>query len=510
MTDPHLNPLKNFNQDIPASIVVFLIALPLCLGIALASGAPLFSGIISGIIGGLVVGFISESSVGVSGPAAGMAIIVLNAISELHSYEVFLSTVVLCGLFQIILAFLRAGFIGYYFPSSVIKGMLAGIGIIIILKQLPHIVGYDDSHSGHYSYLDNQGQSTFLMIVKAMGYLSLGPIIISAVSFIILIVWELILSKKYSFTKMVPGPLVAVLIGSLLGQIFTNSDILQLKPAQLVSIPILENLESIKNSIIFPNFSHILDTDVLTTAFVLCLVGSIESLLCLEAADKLDPYKRVSSTNRELLAQGVGNITSGLIGGLPITQVVIRSSCNVQAGAQTKTSAILHGGWLLLSVLLIPNFLNMIPLSSLAAILILIGFKLTSPFKFYEMYTQGIAQFLPFVFTVIVMIFTDLLIGISTGLLIALAAILWNNYRHPFSIDPDTTHPEKGVTINLAEDVSFLNKAGMLKLFHDLPKNIQVTIDASKTKRMHPDIKEIIDDFMINSKMRDIKVNYKT
>jgi len=504
----NLSPLRNLSSDFPASIVVFLVALPLCLGIALASGAPLISGLIAGIVGGIVVGFLSESPLGVSGPAAGLAVIVLTAIQELGSLPVFLAAVVLSGVIQIILGLLRAGFIGYFFPSAVIKGMLAGIGCIIILKQIPHAVGYDKVYEGSLSFIQEDNQNTLTELINMLQYISPGPLLIAVVSLAILIIWERPWIKNYRWSKLIPGPLVSAVTGALLVLLFEQFPLLQLKADQVVQMPVISDFSNYSRLITFPDFSAFTRFDVLGVAFTIAVIGSIETLLCLEAADKLDPYKRVTSTNRELLAQGVGNCVSGLLGGLPVTQVIVRTSSNVQAEAKTKTSAIFHGVWLLLSLLFFPYLLNLIPLSGLAAILLVVGFKLIKPQQIRNLYKEGFDQIVPFTVTIIALIFTDLLIGVTLGLAVGLFLILWENYRNPFYADPDIDHPEDGIRIQLAEDVSFLNKAGLLQAFDHLPDGLRVVIDASRTRQMHPDIHEIIDDFLINAKTRNIEVEY--
>lgn len=337
------NFLENLRADIPASIVVFFVAIPLCLGIALASGAPLFSGLIAGIIGGIVVGTISGSHVGVSGPAAGLAAIVLAAIASLGGYQNFLLAVVLGGVIQVLFGVLRAGIIGYYFPSSVIKGMLTGIGIIIILKQIPHFFGYDADPEGDFAFFQIDGENTFSEILNSINHISLGPTIIALISLSILILWNNVLSKKAKIFQLIQGPLVAVVVGVIFYATTKGNDLLAFGGEQLVSVPVPKDAASFLAQFSFPNFGAITNPDIWVVAFTIALVASLETLLCVEATDKLDPEKRVTPTNRELLAQGTGNIISGLIGGLPITQVIVRSSANIQSGGKTKMSAIIHG-----------------------------------------------------------------------------------------------------------------------------------------------------------------------
>ncbi len=373
---------KFLKNDIPASIVVFFVALPLCLGIALASDAPPLSGLISGIIGGIVVGLISKSKIGVSGPAAGLAAIVASAISSLGSFELFLSAVVLAGVIQILFGIVRLGVIGYFFPNSVIKGMLTGIGIIIILKQIPHFFGYDNEAEGADSFIEQSGENTFSAIINVFDNITLGSFIIGLIGLIIIIFWDNVLTKKHHFFKIVQGSLVAVFIGTILQVFFSNNASLLIEGKHLVQVPAPDNLSGFLEHLKFPDFSQIFSSDVILIAFTLALVASLETLLSVEATDKLDPEKNITPTNRELFAQGIGNIFSGLIGGLPITQVIVRSSANVQSNAKTKLSAILHGFLLLISVLAIPMLLNHIPKSVLASILIIVGFKLAKPSLF--------------------------------------------------------------------------------------------------------------------------------
>jgi len=497
---------SNLKQDFPASIVVFLVALPLCLGIALASGAPLFSGIISGIIGGLLVGVLSGSPLGVSGPAAGLAIIVLNAISDLGSYEIFLVAVVLAGVIQLVLGYLKAGVIGYYFPNSVIKGMLSGIGIIIFLKQIPHALGYDKDPEGDWGFFQVDGETTFTELVNSINYMSPGAVVISLVSLAILILWEQSFMKKLSFTNLIQGPLVAVTVSILLMLAFKGTEYFYISSEHLVNIPIAENFDEFLNLFTTPDFSAIANKEVLIIAITMAVVASLETLLCVEATDKLDPYKRVTPTNRELKAQGVGNILSGLIGGLPITQVIVRSSANIQTGGVSKASAVIHGLLLFVSVLVIPNILNLIPLASLAAILLVVGYKLAKPELFKEMFQAGWGQFIPFLVTVVAIVFTDLLVGILLGLAVGVFQILYHNYRTPYHFSQKRFDTDEPVTIELSEQMSFLNKASIQRTLNKIPDGAHIILDARKTKSVHPDVLEIVHDFEQNAKTRDIQV----
>ena len=496
----------NIKSDFPASVVVFLVAMPLCLGIALASGAPLFSGVIAGIIGGTVVALLSGSSLGVSGPAAGLAVIVLSAIQELGAFEIFLLAVVIAGFFQLLLGFLKAGVIGYYFPSSVIKGMLTGIGVIIILKQIPHAFGYDKDPEGDLEFLQKDGQNTFSELLNMLDYISPGALIIAAVSLTILILWEQPFMKKSSIFKIVQGPLVVVASGIGLNLLFQGSRMFGLDSEQLVSIPIPESINGFFNQFTFPDFTQWNNTEVYVVAMTIAVVASLETLLSVEATDKLDPNKGITPTNRELKAQGVGNILSGLIGGLPITQVIVRSSANIQSGGKSKASAFFHGILLLASVMAVPKILNLIPLSSLAAILLVVGYKLAKPAVFKEVYRLGKSQFIPFVVTILGIVFTDLLIGIGLGLTVAIFHILYNNYKTPYHFDLENYKKGEPIIIQLSEDVSFLNKGSILQTLNHLPNDSEVFIDGTKAKKIHPDVIEIIEDFKQNATSRNITI----
>jgi len=500
---------SNLKKDLPASIVVFLVALPLCLGIALASGAPLFSGVIAGIIGGIVVGLLSGSPLGVSGPAAGLAIIVLNAISDLGSYEIFLVAVVLAGVIQLILGYLKAGVIGYYFPNSVIKGMLSGIGIIIFLKQIPHALGYDKDPEGDWGFFQVDGETTFSELINSINYMSPGAVVISVVSLAILIIWEQKFMKKLSFTNLLQGPLVAVVVSILLMLAFRGTEYFFISAEQLVNIPVAENFDEFIDLFTLPDFSAIGNKDVLITSVTIAVVASLETLLCVEATDKLDPYKRVTPTNRELKAQGVGNVLSGLIGGLPVTQVIVRSSANIQTGGVSKASAVFHGILLFISVLAIPTVLNMIPLASLAAILLVVGYKLAQPKLFKDMFRAGWGQFIPFLVTVVAIVFTDLLIGILLGLAVGVFQILYHNYRTPYHFSQERFDTDDPVTIELSEQMSFLNKASIQRTLNKIPDGAHIILDAHKTKSIHPDVLEIVHDFEQNAKTRDIDVELR-
>ena len=498
---------KNIKSDLPASVVVFFVALPLCLGIALASGAPLFSGLIAGIIGGIVVGALSGSKIGVSGPAAGLAAIVLTAIGALGGFENFLVAVVLGGIIQLIFGFLKAGIIGYYFPSSVIKGMLTGIGIIIILKQIPHFFGYDPDPEGDWAFFQVDGENTFSGILNTVNNISPGATLVAIVGLSILLLWDKVLSKKGKIFQLIQGPLVAVAIGIIFFVLTQNSTYLSISSDHLVSVPIPEDAASFFGQFSFPNFAAITNPDVWVTAFTIALVASLETLLCVEATDKMDPEKNVTPTNRELLAQGTGNIISGLIGGLPITQVIVRSSANIQSGGKSKLSAIFHGFLLLISVILIPKLLNMIPLSVLAAILFIVGFKLAKPALFVQMYKLGWKQFVPFAVTVFGIIFTDLLVGICLGLVVGVFIILLKSYQNSHFLHmEDVSNGKHKIKMTLAEEVTFFNKGAILKELDSLPRDTYLEINLIKTRYLDPDIIEILDNFSVKAKERNIDI----
>lgn len=502
---------SNLKNDLPASIVVFLVATPLCLGIALASGAPLFSGIIAGVVGGIVVGLASGSALGVSGPAAGLAVIVLNAIATLGSWEVFLMAVVLAGVIQVILGFLRAGIIGYYFPSSVITGMLSGIGIIIILKQIPHAFGYDATPEGVTNFIQPNAENTLSELANMLNFVHPGAILVAAISLALLILWERPFMKKIKLFQWIQGPLVAVVAGIVLNESFKAfAPDLAIGASHLVQIPVAEGFSGFLGLFTLPAFDQITNVAVLTAAFTIAIVASLETLLCVEATDKLDPYQRITPASRELKAQGLGNIVSGLIGGLPVTQVIVRSSANIQSGGKSKTSAVLHGIMLLLAAVAIPSVLNMIPLATLAAILLVVGYKLAKPALFKKMYRLGKYQFIPFIVTIAGIVFTDLLTGIGLGMGVAIFFILLNNLRNPYFFTEEM-HNLEGDTlvIRLSEDVSFLNRASIMKTLDEIPPHTKVIIDATRSVNIDYDVYEIIKDFERKAELNHINLTIK-
>lgn len=498
--------LKNMKQDAPAGLVVFLVAVPLCLGIALASGAPLFSGIIAGMVGGIIVTIFSGSQLGVSGPAAGLATIVLAAINDFGAFDIFLASVVVAGSIQLALGFARAGIIAYFFPTSVIKGMLAAIGIIIFMKQIPHAVGYDADPEGELSFIQGDGENTFSELFNMIDYITPGAVLVAALSLAILILWERPFMKKIRLFQIVQGPLVVVVTGIVLGKVFIGSD-MEITSEHMVSIPVASDFSGFISQFTTPDFSALSRVDVWVTGAIMALVASMETLLCVEATDKLDPEKRVTPTNRELVAQGIGNMTSGLIGGLPVTQVIVRSSANIQSGGKSKASSLFHGILILLSAMLIPNILNMIPLASLAGILFVVGYKLAKPSLFKKMYSEGMGQFIPFVVTVVSIYFTDLLVGIGIGLSVGVFFILRRNYLTPYEVESKEVAGKKHFRIRLAQNVSFLNKASVLKTLNKLPNDSHVLLDATDSDHIEHDVLEIITDFKEAAKHKNIQLS---
>jgi MFS superfamily sulfate permease-like transporter len=485
---------ENLKSDFQSGLVVFLVALPLCLGIALASGAPLFAGIISGIIGGIVVGLISNSQLSVTGPAAGLTAIILSAITSLNSYESFLLAVIIAGAIQILLGALRAGAIANYIPSNVIEGMLTAIGIIIILKQIPHAVGYDKDNEGDFFFLESTGNNTLSAIYDAINYSHPGSFIICIVSLLILIAFN-----KISFLKkikLIPGALIAVIAGILINEFFKlQSSPLEVTNDHLVKLPIAKSISDFGGFFSYPKFDAIANYQVWVVALTIAIVASIETLLCIEASDKMDPEKRVTNPNKELFAQGVGNLLSGLIGGLPMTSVIVRTSANTNADAKSKMSTIIHGILILVCVITIPFIINKIPLASLAAILLMIGFKLAGPAIFKKIWNQGLIQFVPFIVTIIAIVFTDLLKGVGIGMVVSIFYILKSNLKFAYSFDKQKYHDGEVINIQLAHEVSFLNKAAIKETLHQLPKNSVVKIDASESFYIDYDIVELLHDF---------------
>lgn len=498
--------LKNIGSDLPASIVVFLVALPLCLGIALASNAPLFSGLIAGIIGGIVIGSLSGSQLSVSGPAAGLTAIVAAAILKLPSFETFLLAVVICGALQVILGFLKAGIIGDYVPGSVIKGMLSAIGLILILKQFPHLIGYHADFEGDESFSQRNSENTFSAFANAIKYITPAAVLIGALSLAFQIGWEKIVSKRTGFIKLIPAPLVVVLIGIGVNEYLKlKGSSYAIDPQHMVTIPIAQSAGEFFSFFTTPDFNGFLNKNVWISGVTLALVASLETLLSIEAADELDAYKRVTNKERELKAQGIGNMISGLIGGLPITSVIVRTSANVNAGAKSKMSTIFHGVLLLLSVALIPTILNLIPKAALAAILIYTGYKLAKPSLFKQFYKKGWDQFLPFVITILAILFTDLLTGVLIGIGSGLFFLVRSNFKTSIFI----VHDKHKYLVRLRKDVSFLNKPIIKNKLEEVPENSSVLIDASRADFIDKDVVEVIEDFMIHAPLKNIRVEIK-
>ncbi len=494
---------ENLRYDLKASLVVFLVALPLCLGIAIASGAPPISGLLAGIIGGIIVGAFSKSHVSVSGPAAGLTVIVLDSISSLGTFELFLGSLVAAGLIQLILGFAKAGVLGYYFPHSVIKGMLTAIGLILILKQIPHALGYDKDYIGDFAFQQMDKHNSFTEIYYAFRFFSPGAIPIVLIALAILIFFERPQVKNHKLLGAVPGALWAVLSGILLNSLYAKvQPEWLLKDEHLVSIPSLTSLSQLPSLLTFPDFGLIADSAFWIVAVTLAVIGSIETLLSIEAGDKMDPYKRITPSSKELVAQGIGNTISGLIGGLPVTAVIVRTSANIASGARTKLSAIFHGVLLMVLVLSIPGFLNQIPLSCLAAVLFMVGYKLAKPSIFIHEFEKGWNQFLPFIFTVIAILLTDLLVGIGIGMVVGLFFVMKTNFQRSVTV----TELNGNYLVKLQKDVSFLNKAPLMKELTQIPEGSNVILNASKAVFIDHDIQEVLNDFIASAHSKNITI----
>ncbi len=500
---PHISsPFSTLKQDVPASIVVALVALPLCLGVALASGAPLISGLIAGIVGGVIVGALSKSPLSVSGPAAGLTVIVFSAIESLPSFQAFLLAVVLAGIMQMFFAFTRSGVLSEFVPSSVITGMLAAIGLILILKQIPHAIGYDGDYEGSFVFNQPDGYNSFSAIWHALSQQFVwGAAIIAIVSIAFLFWWDKARPREGAL-RFLPGPLVVVVFSVVANQLFGGiSPDFQIGASHLVQVPMAEG-GNIASLLSFPDFTAISNPTVWTVAVTLALVASLESLLSVKAVDELDPQRRTTDKNRELLAQGGGNFVSGMLGGLPVTSVIVRSSANVDSGAGSKMSTIMHGGWLLLSVLLIPSLLNLIPLSALAAVLIQTGYKLTKPMLFKQKLAQGYTQFVPFVVTVGAILFTDLLTGILIGLGVGFVFVIARNFRPAISFVCEGTD----CLVRARRNLYFIHKVELQSTLDRVPDGADVLIDLSSTEYVDLDNIEIINDFIRGAEYRDIRV----
>ncbi|TDP02166.1 SulP family inorganic anion transporter [Flavobacterium sp. 245] len=489
-----INLFANLKSDFASGLVVFLVALPLCLGIAMASGAPLFSGIIAGVIGGIVVGYLSQSHISVSGPAAGLTAIILTAITDFGAFDVFLLSVFIAGIIQLALGFLKAGSISNYFPTNVIEGMLAGIGIIIILKQLPHAFGYDADFEGDQAFIQNDGSNSFSFLFDVVNHIQLGAVVISVISLAILLAWDKVPFLKR--LKLVPGALVAVIAGVVLNEVFVSSgSSLAIAKEHLVSLPVPKSFDDFKSILITPNFSAVTNPQVWVVAITIAIVASIETLLCIEASDRMDVQKRYTDTNVELRAQGIGNMISSLLGGLPMTSVVVRSSANNNAGAKSKMSAIIHGVLLLISVLSIPAILNKIPLATLATVLILVGYKLAKPATFMHFWEKGKYQFVPFIATLVFVVATDLLKGVALGIIISIIFVLRGNLKRAYNFKKEEYEDGDIIHIDLAQEVSFLNKAAIKQTLSEIPENSKVIINAHDTEYIAHDVLDLIREF---------------
>ncbi len=495
--------LKHLHQDLPASIVVFLVALPLCLGVALASGAPLFSGIIAGLVGGILVSWASGSQLSVSGPAAGLTVIVFDAIETLGGFGGFLLSVVMAGGLQIVLGFLKAGVIGAFFPASVIKGMLAAIGLILIIKQTPHATGFDSSFEGDESYMQETAESSFFELSQALEAITPGVTVVSTVALLILIIWDSGFIKQFKALKLIPGPLLAVIWGVSFNSLAMHfAPELVIGEKHLVSLPELGTTANFINQLRLPDFSYFTNPKVYSIAGTIAIIASLETLLSIEAVDKLDPHKRIAPTNRELKAQGLGNMISGLMGGLPITAVIVRSSANINAGGQTRVACFFHGVLLMVSVLFFAKYLNMIPLACLAAILLQTGYKLAKPALFIEFYRKGWNQFAPFVITVAAILATDLLLGIAIGMACGFFFVLKANFHAAITLTQHGPH----YLLRLHKDVSFLNKALLRKYLGEVPDDSELIIDGTKAQFIDLDILETIADFSLAAADRQIAI----
>lgn len=500
---------KNVGSDLKAGLVVFLVAIPLCLGISLLQGAPLMAGIISGVIGGTIVSFISKSNLSVSGPSAALTGVVIVAITSLGSYEKFLTAVCIAGLIQIIFGVIRAGLVSHYIPSAVVKGEIAAVGIILVAKQIPHVLGYDKDPEGDQSFFQNDGQNTFSEITNVFSNISIGAVIIGLVSFGLLILWQTSFFKKNKVLSLIPGPLVVVIVGVLINSLFTSvGSELAIKAEHLVNLSLPENPTPmvILSGFKTPDFSALIDYNVFIYGLMIAAVASIETLLNIEALDKIDPDSNITPTNRELIAQGAGNFFAGLIGGIPMTSAIVRSAANVNAGGKTKVSVILHAMFFIVLVLFFPYVLELIPLSALAAILMFTGFRLTSPYIYKNVYKLGLDQFFPFIATIVVMLLTDLLKGVAVGIFISIIFILRNNFKTPFKLISETIDGKPNYFMKLSQNVTFINKGKILNVLHNLPKGSIIYIDGGRVAFIDKDILELISEFKYGAQKHGIEV----
>lgn len=499
---------KNLVPDLKAGLVVFLVALPLCLGIALAQNVPLFSGIIAGIVGGIVVAAISGSKLSVSGPAAGLTSIVLASLVTLGTFENFLLALTIAGGIQILLGILKAGVVAYYFPTAVIKGMLAAIGIILILKQIPHLFGYDKDAEGDESFIQSDGQNSFTELGQMLSDMSPAATITGLVCLVLMFLWQSPAFKRNKITGQIPGALMVVIVGIVLNTILGNLNAnWAIQSEHLVNLPDIKSASDFFASFTHPNFDALNNPKVYEVAFVIAIVASIETLLSIEAVDKIDPDNQTSPTNRELVAQGTGNLLSGLIGGIPITAVIVRSSVNVSAGGKTQLSSIFHGLLFFVAIFMIPGLLEMIPLSALAAILIVTGANLAKPALFKNTYKQGLDQFLPFIVTIVVMLLSDLLMGVTAGIVVSIFFILRQNFKAPFKLIREDINGVSNVFMKLSQNVTFINKGKFIDVFNSVPENAVVYVDGGRSVFIDKDVLEIINSFKKSAHLKNITVH---
>ncbi len=509
---PKQSIFATIGQDAPAGLVVFLVALPLCLGISLASGAPLLSGVIAGIVGGVLISWLSGSAVSVSGPAAGLTTIVLSGIATLGSFPAMAAATAVAGVMQIIMGVARGGIIALYFPAAVIRGMLAAIGLILIMKQIPHFLGADSDFFEDLNFSQVDGYNTFSAIGAAFRSLSPGSVLVGVVSLGLMLLWETQAIRRQPWARLIPGALVAVLVAVGLNQLLgTVAPDFKVRPEHLVTLPVIDSLQQLIGAMTFPDFSALSRPATYGVALTIAIVASLETLLSVEAVDNLDPQKRHTPTNRELMAQGTGNLVSGLLGGLPITAVIVRSSANISAGGQTRMSAFIHGLLLLASLLFLGSVLNLIPLSALAAVLLLVGYKLTKPALYRKQWSLGREQFIPFIITIVAVLFTDLLKGVAIGLVLGFFFILRDNAKAgSYLRNEPAPEDEPGLLhLRLPEHVSFLNKASIVTTLEQIPEGSRVILDGTRSDVIDQDVLEAIEAFRQAAPARDIELELR-
>lgn len=506
-----MNEFKLTSNNIKAGVTVFLVALPLCLGIALACNTPLFSGIIAGVVAGIFVTIFSGSPLSVSGPAAGLTAVVLSSVVSLGSFSAFCAAVVVAGLFQLVLGLLKTGGIANYIPNAVIKGMLAGIGVILIIKQIPHLVGYDKDPEGDFEFVQPDGHNTFSELIYMLNTISPGAVVIGLISLVFLFSAEGKWYKTNKILSQIPSPLFVVILGVLLNELFklSGSEGLIIQTEHLVSVPHINNMEELKSNLIFPDFSLLFSKKFFLVAGTLAIVASLETLLSIEAVDKIDPEKRASNNNKELVAQGIGNVICGLIGGLPVTSVIVRSSANVNAGGTNKSSAVLHAVLLGLCVFLIPGVLMKIPNAALAAILIVTGYKLVKPSIFKETFRLGYSQIIPFLVTIIVMQISDLLIGVGCGIAVSVVFIIYNNISLSFDRGEDKIEGEQYYLLRLPQHVTFFNKGFLQNYFNQIQDGAHLIIDGAIVRTIDPDAREIINEFLKKAERKNLRIELR-